>query len=502
MVYINGQDWAVAAHHCPLSPAARATIAAHGPYTQDFARVYPILRPQRCEEFMDELLSDTSTLLGPLWRAHTAGGPVAASDFVQALLTRPNVDPGGPTYTTFMKPLLECDTKSYDDMRRIVEWAEDHIGGVPSVLLLCGDGQSVLRLRDLKRLHPDLYRHVLVGNGPFHSSAHFQFACCFLWDKALLHTCFVATNKRRWDSVNDRWEGTIPSAIVKNLEHNSTDHTLQANLAVVVAIYYFLICHVKHPPPQLLMDDPALYAAMVQNAGVRVLVQYLRHAGLPMLWWQRCTRSQDGLRLDSLHALAIHVYRCAHKTSSTQISLLHLISIFGTHPELRSFVRRRMFVSLLGGVGRSIGCDKSLEVQNDDQKERNTGLCVLNALHFGRLLQPLNWVNRMWRTAMGASAGQVDVGYRASIIQEVEVLYALFVRLIVTTDAQTPTDTIPTWHTGHVRRVGGSVRDGSQPDRFIWAVADGVSRGERGGQRPESWGFWFRRMITDHMFPY
>ena len=37
MVYINGQDWAVDAAVAPLSDGARARIAAHGPYTQDFA---------------------------------------------------------------------------------------------------------------------------------------------------------------------------------------------------------------------------------------------------------------------------------------------------------------------------------------------------------------------------------------------------------------------------------------------------------------------------------
>ena len=165
MVYINGLDWAVDAASAPLSDTARARIAANGPYTQDFARVFPILQPHNCQSFMDELLADTSSLLVAL------GPTPTARDFVLALLSRPNVNPGGPTHTTFLTPLLECDTKSYDDMRRIVDWAERHCGGVPLVLNLWGDGQSVLRLRDLKRMFPWEYRHVLVGNGPFHSGA-------------------------------------------------------------------------------------------------------------------------------------------------------------------------------------------------------------------------------------------------------------------------------------------------------------------------------------------
>ena len=62
MVYINGQDWAVDAAVAPLSDCARARIAAHGPYTQDFARVFPILQPHNCETFMDELLGEHWTI--------------------------------------------------------------------------------------------------------------------------------------------------------------------------------------------------------------------------------------------------------------------------------------------------------------------------------------------------------------------------------------------------------------------------------------------------------
>jgi hypothetical protein len=510
MVYINGQDWAVDASLAPLSDDARARIAAHGPYTQDFARVFPILQPHMCQSFMDELLIDTSALLAALGQAPTV------RDFVVALLSRPNVDPGGPTYTTFLTPLLECDTKSYNDMRRIVDWAEAYCGGVPLVLNLWGDGQSVLRLRDLKRLFPWEYRHVLVGNGPFHSSAHFQFACCYLWDRALLHRCWAETNKL-----------DILGPDIKNLEHNSADHSLQGNLAVVVAIYVFLVLYVQYPSPDLLLRNPALYASMVQNATGIILIQYLRHAGLPIMWWQRTCRSgrqADGIRrvnctrtcapppirtflyatsppvcrLDKLHALAIHIFRTAHKTSSSQISLLHLISVFGTHPELRPHLRSSAFVSPLGNVGSNVGCDRSLEMQNDDQKARNTGQCILNALHFTPLMQAMSWATRMWRRAVGGAV-DVDPGFRTSIVQEVEALVALLVRE-VPTDLQTPTTVNTLWHTGQLRQMfGGSLSDGCRPHELIWAVSHGTSRG-KWMLKLEDFGRWFHRHIREHMF--
>ena len=46
VVYINAVDLAVDARECRLSSAAIDAIAEHGPYTQDFARILPIIDPQ------------------------------------------------------------------------------------------------------------------------------------------------------------------------------------------------------------------------------------------------------------------------------------------------------------------------------------------------------------------------------------------------------------------------------------------------------------------------
>ena len=74
---------------------------------------------------------------------------------VRRLLSRPNYDPGGATYLTWLRPLPFVDTKSYRDMLCIIRWLHDFLAAVPLVLILLGDGQTVLRMRDLKRLHPD-----------------------------------------------------------------------------------------------------------------------------------------------------------------------------------------------------------------------------------------------------------------------------------------------------------------------------------------------------------
>lgn len=247
----------------------------------------------------------------------------------------------------------------------------------------------------------------------------------------------------------------------------------------------------------MLLRDPALYVALVQNASGIVMLEFLRHAGLPVMWWHRAGRAEDSHILDDLHALAFHVYRTSHKTSSTQISLMHLLSIFGTHPELRGFIRRHMFVSQLGRVGASVYSGRAMEVGNEMQKERNLSSAVFDSLLFTQLLQPMMHVYRAWK-AVTSTVEPGDIGFRANIVNEVEKLVEFFVTE-VGTDLVTRTDMNSFWHTGQQRNMRGSdVRD-SRPWEWIWQVAEGRSRG-KGMAATESWWAYTQRHIRDHMF--
>ena len=253
MVYINGQFLPIPRASTALSPGALARLAATGPYTQDFRRVLPLLQPARLDYIMDGFVERAVGLLG--------GQPPASSrNAMVRLLSRPNDDPGRATYLTFMPPLLWTNTQSYVDMIKIVDWAVGFIGCTPLVLHLIGDGQSVLRLRDLKRLHPDRYKHMLIGNGHFHSGAHSQFADVTLWWWCLLCTCMVTIGKIQ---VNDdgSYTGTVRPKI-KSLEANTAEHTQQALLAVAVAIIVFFTTKVTSPPPALFLSDPIAYPSL------------------------------------------------------------------------------------------------------------------------------------------------------------------------------------------------------------------------------------------------
>ena len=495
MVYINGQFFHVPRAAVSLTGAAMARIAAIGPYTQDFRRVLPLLQPHRLDLVMDGFVRRSVALL--------AGRPPASTrSAMTRLLSRPNDDPGRATYLTFLPPLLWVNTQSYLDLIRIVAWAVSFIGCTPLILHLIGDGQSVLRLRDLKRLHPARYKHVVIGNGHFHSGAHSMFADVTLWWWCLLCTCMLAINK-----VKRNDDGSLTGTVrpeIKSLEGNAVEHTQQALLAVTVAIIVFFTTKVTSPSPDLFLTNPVAYLARIQNASGVVLAEFLRHSGLPTLMWQRATRGREGTTLDDLHCLALHKFRCAHKTSSSQISLLHLISIYGTHPELRSYLRSRLFTSLTPNVGAAVGTDKSLECMNEAQKRWNVVGSLLQSLTFTPLIQPMQWVYRQWKMAMGTLAG-CSTGVRPSMENEVDVLVRLFEQL-VGTDLETYTTHNNLWHTGSPvdMRAAPNLKKG-RPFEWIWNVAYARSvclqKGEREtATQPEMWVSWTERHIRNHMF--
>ena len=496
MVYINGQFVPASRASTTFSPSCLARIAATGPYTQDFRRILPLLQPDRLDGVMDSYVQRTVRLLG-------GQPPPSTRTAMETLLSRPNDDPGHATYLIFMNPLLWVNTAAYVDLIRIVHWCMSFLACTPLILHLIGDGASVLMLRNLKRMHPEQYKHVVIGNGHMHSGAHSQFADITLWWWALLCTCMVTIGKVE-QCEDGTFKGTVRPSI-KSLEANAVEHTQQALLAVSVAIIVFFTTRVKSPPPELFLSDPIAYFARIQNASGIVLYQFLRHSGLPTLVWQRGTRGREGATLDDLHCLALHKFRCAHKTNSSEISLLHLISIYGTHPELRAYLQQRLFVNMTPNIGSAVGADKSLECMNEVQKEHNIGGSLIQSLGFSRLIQPLQHVYRQWKIAMGTLAGS-GTGIRASMENEIDAL----VRMMdakVGPDLETYTTHNTLWYTGTPveMRTASNLKRG-RPWEWIWRVAAGRSGCMRKpsqdsyGRWHEIWSHWTERHIREHMF--
>ena len=168
-VYINSMDVAVNEKLCVLSQSALDQIAQHGPYTQEFSRVLIPMHPNKSNAFMDGLLRAAVAVLAQ----HDTTSSTFTLDAMVALIGHANVYTGEPEYLTDLPPIMNCDTAKITDLVRIFEHFHRIYGCIPLVLRVTGDGQSVKVASLLKRYWPDLYKHVLITNGHWHSSAHF-----------------------------------------------------------------------------------------------------------------------------------------------------------------------------------------------------------------------------------------------------------------------------------------------------------------------------------------
>lgn len=170
------------------------------------------------------------------------------------------------------------------------------------------------------------------------------------------------------------------------------------------------------------------YAASVRNATGVVLIEAMRHVGLPSLEFLQAARKCAGEQIDKLHALAFHEYRATHKTNSQVISLIHLISIYGTHPELRQWLQATQSAVL---VKHAQYLDRLMEKRNDFSKERNTSrLSIFNSLHFTPLLPAMQHVRQTYRASQLQSHDVDDDGVRPSMVNEIVSLVRLFDELI------------------------------------------------------------------------
>ena len=192
-------------------------------------------------------------------------------------------------------------------------------------------------------------------------------------------------------------------------------------------------------------------------------------------------------------------YRTAFKLPSAQISLLHLISIVGTHPELRSVIREHMFVSERGRSGSSIFSDRGMENANNQQKERNLTTNVFDSLLFTKFLQPMMHVYRIWKATF-VTEDPIDIGLRSTIHNEVDAIVRCLVSKIGTTDLTQYSDGNDFWHTGnpvHMRSAANMQE--YRPWEWERKVGQGLSRGLNMLSREHWWTFTLRH-IRDHMF--
>ena len=159
-VYINSIKLQLPHTLGTLSAADIATIAnSHGsPYTEDFNLVFVPLQPVTVMASLVALACDALQLVEvAAVGAEVAPAGLTLRALASALYGRPNIDPGGPSEFEILEPLMRTDTKSYNDFIKISAHCSAHSSPDGVVDVFCGDGQSVISFKNLKKRWPMRY---------------------------------------------------------------------------------------------------------------------------------------------------------------------------------------------------------------------------------------------------------------------------------------------------------------------------------------------------------
>ena len=187
VAFVAAYDLPVPASLIPLTHDDKLLLAERGPYTQDFGRIVPLMHHDHSIDFLNKLLEKSAAIAGMVFRLHR-GSPTVAAIAVALLGYRP-LAPAGADPVDDMPPVLHAKTSSHVDFVRTIDNAEDYYGAVPLVLGARCDGGGCLNGMASKRAHPEMYKHVLLLNGHWHSHGHNLLTDMFLYGKCLTRAC-------------------------------------------------------------------------------------------------------------------------------------------------------------------------------------------------------------------------------------------------------------------------------------------------------------------------
>jgi hypothetical protein len=123
---------------------------------------------------------------------------LSLAQIANALFGR-SVDPHGPSEFDILEPLMDTDTKSYDDFIRIFDFLSGHCHPLNIVKIFAGDGQSIIRAKDMKVRWPHQYASWLIVPGGFHEHAHAMFAYTELFNECFVRFCLDELEIERVD---------------------------------------------------------------------------------------------------------------------------------------------------------------------------------------------------------------------------------------------------------------------------------------------------------------
>ena len=480
-------------------PASLGTLSAgdllkiqqnHGsPYTEDYNNVFGPLDYDVVDASLRTLAIDAVAPVVALLVGASGPEGLSLTAIAQGLFGRSQVDPGGPSEFDILEPLMETDTKSYDDFVRIFRHLMHHRSPLSVVSIFAGDGQSVIRAKDTKKRWPHQYARWLLAAGGFHEHAHTMFAHTELWWEALVCFCL------------DELEIERVHRVTQDLEHNNYAHHQNAHHVIVIAIVSFLLQDVQSPSPRLFLRDPDLYLNQVDSAGGEVLVRYLRHAGFPILQWQRAARDGDGDKVKLLFAHSFHIFRTCHKPVCAQVILIGLLGFCCALPSLQVVLLCTVSLSLLGRLGSNMYVDRLLESINKLQqgsKRSSNAAAFQRAIDMTTLLRSILHVRHAFEATEGG-ATSTDDPITPSMLTQARILQDCFLSALGR-DLTVHNPNNVFWHTHNAVPLRSAV---DLIKRMPWAFTERVEEGRSAGTgraRPETARTYVTRFVFGHFF--
>ena len=282
-----------------LNGADVKLITEEGPYTEDWHNLLPVLNPTEVErtkwEWAEQVMARLERRNNPPLQPEV---PSTELEVVLRCLGKPREKPNGPSAMKIHTPIPKCETQSHDDAFKLLARLLILCKQTTLCIIVFCDGQLVELLRACKMRWPAEFKRILIGNGFFHSFAHFCFCLIYGWWGAVLCTFASWLHKDKQIYQN-----------MKDLQNDNAKHALDFLRTSTAAILAYLILDVKHPSPALLLRDPRGYLASVRHEGGIVILMFLFCAGIPVLTFQYATRAADGASLTQCLAYAFHVFR-------------------------------------------------------------------------------------------------------------------------------------------------------------------------------------------------
>ena len=138
------KDHVIDDHMFPITKAEIEHIKCNGPYTEHPDEIFKHLNWDKCQEHLcDTMDAHTQSLIEKYFDGDQSfDSNLLSPDHMLYLLVRPDYNPGGPTETTLLTPIPDCDTNNLKDMNKYCAFLEQEYQD-QAVIIASQDAQGI-----------------------------------------------------------------------------------------------------------------------------------------------------------------------------------------------------------------------------------------------------------------------------------------------------------------------------------------------------------------------